>query len=65
MVSDGRKYAMGWLPDYPDIRDYTKKTEEVKAVLTQIRLLKKKTLPKSVDLLGEKGTGYFLGAQFI
>lgn len=24
---------MGWIPDYPDIRDYTKKTEEVKSIL--------------------------------
>lgn len=50
MVGDGRKYAMGWIPDYPDLRDYTEKTEEVKKVLMQTQLLKKKTLPKSVDL---------------
>lgn len=27
------KYGMGWLPDYPDFRDYTEKTGEVKQVL--------------------------------
>jgi hypothetical protein len=28
-----RKYWMGWIPDYPDIRDYTEKTEEIKSAL--------------------------------
>lgn len=50
MLTAKGKYGMGWIPDYPDFRDYTEKTEEVKAVFTQTRLLKKKTLPKSVDL---------------
>jgi C1A family cysteine protease len=45
-----RSYGMGWIPDYPDFRDYTEKTEEVKSVMGVTRLLKKKTLPKSVDL---------------
>jgi C1A family cysteine protease len=45
-----RSYGMGWIPDYPDFRDYTEKTEEVKSVIGVNRLLKKKTLPKSVDL---------------
>ena len=30
---NGRRYGMGWIPDYPDFRDYTEKTEEVKSVL--------------------------------
>ena len=41
---------MGWIPDYPDFRDYTEKTEEVKTLLRVTQLLKKKTLPKSIDL---------------
>jgi C1A family cysteine protease len=50
MLNANRRYGMGWIPDYPDLRDYTEKTEEVKKVLMQTQLLKKKTLPKSVDL---------------
>jgi hypothetical protein len=50
MVGERRKYAMGWIPDYPDLRDYTEDTEEVRALLAQTSLPKKKTLPKSVDL---------------
>ncbi len=43
-------WGMGWIPDYPDFRDYTEETEEVRSVLSQSKLLKKKTLPKSIDL---------------
>jgi len=46
----GRRYGMGWIPDYPDFRDYTDKTEEVKTLLRVTQLRKKKTLPKSIDL---------------
>lgn len=45
-----RTYAMGWLPDYPDIRDYTEKKEEIKTILRAKRPLKPKRLPSSVDL---------------
>jgi len=41
---------MGWIPDYPDIRDYTEETEEVKSVLGPTGVLKVKGLPVSVDL---------------
>jgi len=44
------KYGMGWLPDYPDFRDYTEKTGEVKQVLEPTGLLKAKRLPGSIDL---------------
>jgi C1A family cysteine protease len=44
------RYGMGWIPDYPDIRDYTERTEEVKSVLEPPGGLKTKTLPVSVDL---------------
>ena len=29
-------YLMGWLPDYPDIRDYTPETEEVSARMKRL-----------------------------
>ena len=41
---------MGWIPDYPDLRDYTEKTEEVKSILEPKGLHKIKKLPESVDL---------------
>jgi C1A family cysteine protease len=47
---NGRRYGMGWIPDYPDFRDYTDKTEEVKTLLRVTQVLKKKTLPKSINL---------------
>jgi len=42
--------AMGWIPDYPDFRDYTEKTEEVRLTLDSATVLKQKSLPASVDL---------------
>ena len=30
---NGLKRGMGWIPDYPDIRDYTKETAEVREIL--------------------------------
>ncbi len=53
------KYAMGWLPDYPDLRDYTDKTQDVKVLLEPTGLLpaaragkrlKQRSLPAAVDL---------------
>ena len=42
--------AMGWIPDYPDFRDYTEKTEEVRLTLASAAMSKRKNLPASVDL---------------
>lgn len=56
--------GMGWLPDYPDFRDYTfekkdsfenkkrdeKKRDEIEKLLSPIGLERAKKLPKSVDL---------------
>lgn len=50
MISIKGKYGMGWIPDYPDLRDYTEKTEEVKSILEPKGLHKIKKLPESVDL---------------
>src|SRR4030066_257487 len=42
---------MGWIPDYPDFRDYTEKTDEVKSILSSSRgVSKAKGLPVSIDL---------------
>lgn len=48
---------MGWLPDYPDFRDYTEESEEIRAILkptTRVKGRGRKTkadsLPASVDL---------------
>jgi len=45
-----KKYMMGWIPDYPDIRDYTEQREEIKLILGTRRPLKGKSLPSSIDL---------------
>ena len=50
---------MGWIPDYPDFRDFTENTDEVRAILEPTGLLARggerksrraKTLPETVDL---------------
>jgi C1A family cysteine protease len=47
-----RKLAMGWLPDYPDCRDYTVDNKAMKAMLTKAGVAKtaKAKLPVTVDL---------------
>jgi len=43
--------GMGWLPDYPDFRDYTEKHEEIYKVLAPTKLLKRTLkIPAAVDL---------------
>src|SRR4030066_1870446 len=45
------KFGMGWLPDYPDFRDYTEEHEDVSNILTPTGLIKAaKSLPSAVDL---------------
>jgi C1A family cysteine protease len=44
------RYGMGWIPDYPDFRDYTEKKKEVKSVLGSTGPDRPKGLPPSVDL---------------
>jgi C1A family cysteine protease len=44
------KRGMGWIPDYPDIRDYTEETGEVKQTLGIMITPKAKGLPASADL---------------
>jgi C1A family cysteine protease len=55
---ESRKRGMGWLPDYPDIRDYSFENKEllskkeIHSLVTPVGLLKaqRTTLPSSVDL---------------
>lgn len=46
------KLGMGWLPDYPDFRDYTVEQDSMKAMLTKagVAVTLKVSLPDSVDL---------------
>ncbi|MFH1124011.1 MAG: hypothetical protein V1758_10180 [Pseudomonadota bacterium] len=41
MLSAKGRYGMGWLPDYPDFRDYTEGNEEVHKVIAPTGILKK------------------------
>ena len=44
------KLGLGWLPDYPDFRDYTSEQGDVKSMLRQIGVDKPIILPNSIDL---------------
>ena len=46
------KLGMGWLPDYPDFRDYTVEQDSMKAMLTKagVAVTLKVSLPASADL---------------
>jgi len=50
MVNMKGTRATGWIPDYPDFRDYTEKTEEVRLALGSAGVSKGKSLAASVDL---------------
>ncbi len=46
-----RRSGMGWLPDYPDFRDYTEEHEEVNKIIAPTGVLKARVkIPSSVDL---------------
>ncbi len=47
-----QSYAMGWLPDYPDFRDYTPEHATIHPMLEKMGLMRgrKKTLPTQIDL---------------
>jgi C1A family cysteine protease len=51
MDEKNERLGMGWLPDYPDFRDYTEKHEEISSMLATTKFLKKAAkVPSSVDL---------------
>ena len=46
-----KKFRMGWLPDYPDFRDYREEHEAVKKIIGRTDVMKKSIgIPKAVDL---------------
>jgi C1A family cysteine protease len=49
---ENRKRGMGWLPDYPDIRDYTYETKEIHSLVQPMGMHKasRTTLPSSINL---------------
>ena len=50
-MGNSEKHSMGWIPDYPDFRDYTGEHEEINKLLAQSQLLKADTaVPALVDL---------------
>jgi C1A family cysteine protease len=44
------KHGMGWIPDFPDIRDYTERRDEIKSILKSAKPSKAKDIPASIDL---------------
>ncbi len=42
--------GMGWIPDYPDFRDYTEETGEIKSILGTPKSPAGRALPAAVDL---------------
>jgi C1A family cysteine protease len=50
MLNKNNIYGMGWIPDYPDIRDYTENTEEIKSMLKKSYYSRSKKLVERVDL---------------
>lgn len=51
MSSEVEKIGLGWLPDYPDFRDYTQEQEAIRTVLTPTKVMKTGVkAPLSIDL---------------
>lgn len=51
MSNTDLKLGMGWLPDYPDFRDYTEEHEKINEVLAPTRVIKAGVkIPASIDL---------------
>lgn len=50
MTNEGLEFGMGWLPDYPDFRDYTLEHEKIKSMLTKSQVVRSPAPPPSADL---------------
>ncbi len=50
VICNEDSYGMGWIPDYPDFRDYHPKHNLIKPLLKSIKTTKIKTVPSSIDL---------------
>jgi len=44
-VEEKKTYRFGWLPDYPDFRDYTEEVEAIKPLLEKTSVTGRGTLP--------------------
>ena len=49
-MADNFKYKFGWVPDYPDFRDYTEQHEKMKPLLSGIKYAAGSSMPSKVDL---------------
>ena len=54
-IGESITISMGWLPDYPDFRDYTEDTEEIKTMLKETSVephkdAKEVSFPPTIDL---------------
>jgi C1A family cysteine protease len=49
MTHDPKTYGFGWIPDYPDFRDYTEETKTIREILLLTNL------PLARDLSGKSG----------
>lgn len=49
-MSKNVKYKFGWIPDYPDFRDYTEDHEKIKPLLNAVKIKNEVSLPQSCDL---------------
>jgi C1A family cysteine protease len=52
-MTDTSAFALGWLPDYPDLRDFTPETDQIRGVFEKAKsrvVRPPKALPANVDL---------------
>lgn len=50
MANKVLEFGMGWLPDYPDFRDYTMEHEKIRSMLKKSEVIGSSTLSSSIDL---------------
>lgn len=44
------KYRLGWIPDYPDFRDYTEEHDNVKYLISKLSVNSASSFPSKIDL---------------
>ena len=49
-MSNKFPYSFGWIPDYPDIRDYTEEHEKIKPLLSNLKVDQANSIPTEFDL---------------
>lgn len=49
-MSGNFKYRLGWIPDYPDFRDYTETHEKVKNLVSKLAMTSESSIPLKADL---------------